>query len=376
MPALRRLATVPALGAALFLAMACDDGTDPGPEPVFTFETAFTFEGAGLAEDDFIIGFDFAPDGTLWAITFQGTILRSAGGEVTAFDATDFAGPVTNMRDVIVDPQGRPWVTWVADAAPEGVAAVYDGGAWHVEGPDDLMGTAPKGWAVAVNDAGDVMVGVGDAEVGGVFLRPAGSTAWQLFTPENSALVSRLVNAIGVGPDGSFWVAAGQGYGGVGGVTRILDGAVVATYSVDDGLLYNEVSDVAYGDGRVWLAYRAFLFDEAGPDGGLQAMPLDGGPLETWYPHTTDRVSSRVRKVAWSSAGELWFVTGLDEQVGACDECVVGVGYLDATGTLHAISHRDTDLAPNEFLTEIREGPDGRIYFARAGRNEIVRVVR
>ncbi len=365
-----------AVSAALLLSLACDDTTDTGSPAPFTLETAYTFSGAGLADDDFIIGFDFAPDGTLWAITFQGVILRSADGAVTAFDVEDFAGTGARTRDLFIDGQGRPWVTWVADLSPAGVAAVYDAGEWHVEGPDDLMGVAPKGWAVAVNPAGDVLLGVGDAEVGGVFLRPAGSTAWQLLTPENSALVSRLTNEIGVGPDGSFWVAAGQGYGGGGGLTRILDGAIVATYDVDDGLLYNEVADLAFGDGRVWLGFEAFLFDEMGPDGGLQAMPLEGGPIETWYPHTTDTVSSRVRALTWTSAGELWFVTGLDDFPGACTECFCGVGRLDPDGELHAISYRGTDLAPNEYLTEVQEGPDGEVYVARAERREIARVVR
>ena len=357
--------TLLTLLAALLLSGGCDDGTEPGPGAPFSLETAYTF--TALAADDFVTDFAFAPDGTLWVTTFEGAIIRSADGEESTFHAEAIAGTGATARDLFMDGQGRPWI------AAGGVVAVYHAGEWRVEGPPDPMGLAPKAQAVAVNAAGDVLVGMGDVDAGGLLLRRGGS--WEALTPAASSLESPLTEAIAVGPDGSFWVAHGI-WQGRGGLARIADGAVAARYTTDDGLLYNHIDALAIGDGRIWLGYGGWMFDEAGPDGGIQAVPLDGGAPATWLPHETGRVSSRVRTLVPTSAGELWFATAIDTHATACPGCFAGVGFIDADGAVRVVSYLDADLAPNEFLTRIREGPDGEIYVARAWRKEVARVVR
>jgi len=344
---------------------ACNDPTDVIASGPFELVTAYSFPS--LAGSDFIIGFDFGADGALWVITGEGRIIRLLDGVVDRYDAADIDSTGA-LTDLFIDGQGRPWV------AVGGSVAFFEKDQWWPAGPDDLMGLAPVRAQVAVNDAGEILVAMGDPDAGGLLLWRDG--AWRLFTRENSTLASPLTQEIEVGADGSFWVAAAQ-WQGYGGVCHLVDGEIAAVYQkADHGLLYNQVDDLTLGDGQVWLGYEVPIYAADGPDGGIQALSPASGAVTDWYPAATGLASNRVGSLEWSSAGELWFTTSIDVLEGACPDCYAAVGVLGTGGKMEVLSRANSDLDPDAYLPQIREGPDGEIYVALGGRRVIARVKR
>lgn len=351
-------------GTAVVVATGCGDPTTTDPTVLFQLEAERSFPE--LTGDDFLTQLAFTDDGVLWATTFRGSLFRIAADGTTRFEAEAVIG-AGGLHDLFIDGANRVWAT-----AGESVA-VFEGGAWTSQTPPDRMGLDPRATQVAVNGAGDVLVAMGTADAGGLLLRRDGT--WQALTPDNSDLPSPIVREIAVGPDDDFWVASAT-LAGAGGLSRVSGGAVVAVHTIADGLLYDWIDDVgATGDG-IFLGYRVMLHDVAGPDGGLQKITATGEVLGTWHPHETGLTSSRVESLVHTSAGELWFTMGLDHHPVDCPTCYSGVGVLDAAGRLSVRSTLNSDLAPNEYLPDIAEGPGGNIYIVAADRNQVLKVVR
>lgn len=352
-----------ALPAIIGIAAGCGESTAPRNEGPLRVETAYDFPGLGT---NFIMNFDMAPDGTLWVTSFEGTIFRVRQGQTTRFEGAIILGGAP-VNDLFIDGAGRPWVT--AGSA----LAFYDGNTWVRQELPDFMGMAPKVQQVALNPAGDVLLTVGDVDAGGLLLRRNG--VWQVITPFNSPLQSPIAREIAVAPDGSFWVGAAM-FQGRGGLTRISNGVVTGILTETNGLLYNWIDDIAFSNDRAWIAYEAPIYDVPGfADGGLQSMPLNGGQISTLFPAEAGLGSNRVRSVVVASSGEVWFTTGLDED-SSCQTCVSSVGVLGTDGAFTVISHINSSIAPNEFMPQIRQGPDGEIYVLRASQNDIIRVSR
>jgi hypothetical protein len=349
----------------LAMTLGCEKPTAPMGGGPIALEAAFSFPS--LAASDFITHFEFDSKGTLWVGTFNGAILRMRDGQVTQFDAGSILG-AAHVWDLFIDSADRPWI-----AGATGSLAVFDHEAWSQQAPADLMGLSAKIRQVAVNAAGDVLLGVGDVAAGGLLLRHDGT--WKSITPANSSLPSPLQLDIDVAKDGTFWVASDQ-WQGKGGLIRIAGGQITGIFNTaQPGLLYESIDDMAITPDRIWLGFAARLYDVPGaPDGGIQALSLSGGRPTSWFPFESGLGSNRVRSLIWSSAGELWFTLDLDED-SVCNTCYVGVGRLDAAGKFQVLSHFNSDIEPNEYLPEIREGPGGVIYVARANRREIARVV-
>lgn len=345
---------------ALVLCAGCDDSTGPsGTDAPFKLEVAYEFPS--LTAENFIVNFGFGGDGSLWVGTFQGSVIRVKNGQQTKFDGPSV--PVAQIRDLFIDSGGRPWI------AAGNAVAVFENEAWKLQSPPGFFGLSPKVGQVAVSAAGDVLLGVGDFDAGGLLLRRGGQ--WQAITPFNSGLPGPITLDIDVAPDGSFWVVSD------GGVSRIAGNEVVfALKSLASGLLYTWIDDVAIGAGRVWLGYDVPIFSVPGvPDGGMQSLSLAGGDPVSYFPYESGLSSNRVRSIVVPDNGEVWFSTTLDEDSG-CKTCVSSVGFRDASGRFHVVSYLNSDLEPNAFMPWIGKGPNGDIYVAHADRNQILKVVR
>ena len=352
-----------ALPAVIGILAGCGESTTPGNGGPLRAETAYSFPGLGT---NFVTSFDFTADGTLWATSFEGAIFRVRQGQTTRFEGAIILGGAP-IDDLFIDAAGRPWVT--AGSA----LAFHDGNAWVRQDPPGFTGLSPKVHQVALNAVGDVIVSVGDVLAGGLLLRRNG--AWQAITPSNSNLQSPIVREIEVGPDGSFWIG-GAMFQGRGGLARITNGVVTAVVTENNGLLYNWIDDIAFSNDRIWLGFAAPLYDVPGfADGGLQSIPLGGGAPSTKFPAETGLGSNRVASVVVAENGEVWFTTGLDEDSG-CKTCLSSVGVLGTDGEFTVISSINSIIAPNEFMPQIRQGPDGGIYVLRASQNDIIRVSR
>lgn len=352
----------------MVLAMAvfagCDDPVGNDPPGTIELEEAFSFPE--LPPEDFLTHFAFDDGGVLWVATFEGTILRVSGDETTSFDVATAVGE-GRLNDLFVDALGRAWV-----AAGRSLA-VFEDGAWTDMTPPDLMGLHPRIAEVAVNGAGEILLGAGAYPEGGLLLLRDGS--WRLFTPDDSPLPSSVTLEIAVGSDGDFWVGSGEVTRG-GGLTRIEDGQVTAVFTTADGLLYGYVDDIAIRGSDIYLAYDVMLVDVIGPDGGLQRLSPESGAITTWLPASTGLTSSRVRSVTTTSAGYVWFVTSLDGDPYECTYCASGIGVIDPSGEMTVLSTFNSDLAPNEFLPQIGTDPDERVHVLRAERRTIVRARR
>lgn len=357
--------------AAAALAGGCENPTatiDVEPPAPFSLQQAYSFDG--LPAGDFVHRFGFQSTGTLWATTFRGTILRVEDGQRTSFDAEAVVGD-GQLRDLFIDRADRVWVT-----AGQSLA-VFEGGAWSVQTPTDLFGLAPVAGQVAVNASGDVLLGMGNANSGGLLLRRGGR--WRAITPDNSRLPSPIVSSIEVAPNGAFWVGSHQ-FQGRGGLSLIEGDRVVTVVDTDNGLLYNWSDDLAATGSGVFAGFAVPIYNNpAVVEGGIQEISVggripQGRVINSWSPFSSGLTSNRVTSLTYTSSGELWFTTSGPES--GCPTCTPGVGVLNRSNQFQIRSAQNAELDANEYLPDIAEGPDGAIYVLRADKDLIMRVVR
>lgn len=364
--ALLRLLCHMSLATALAM-QGCTDTAAPRPFGPLSLVTAYRF--TSRSANDFITDFAFAGDGAMWVTTFENRLIRVSGGEIreVAVPLSTPSAPRPQIHDLFVDPRGRPWI------AVGSRIVLYNGTQWLDQGPPDLMGIHPVSGQLAVNAVGDIAFSLGDVETGGLLLRTNG--VWSVQTPENSRLPSPITSQVGVAEDGAFWVASSQ-WRGLGGLTRMLGGQITRVFTKDDVLLYNQVDDVIVRASNLWIAYKALIYDRADvAEGGIQRVSLTTGNIDSYFPATTGLSSNRVSRILLSSAGELWFATTIDHHPAECQTCFAALGVMNPAGTMRVISTLNSNVAPNENFSAIREAPDGSIYVARANRMEIARVL-
>ncbi len=272
-----------------------------------------TFE-AGLANCVTAI----VPDGEhgLWFGTLQGLFhvdhrgtLFNAGDDVwTAFDATDRYDP--NIMRLTVDAGGRVWIaSFDTDGANAGntVTLLDPGGTPSDTGDDTWVRLAlPEGFPAessALATDGDVVyIGTSNGlyllDHGGTPLDPADDT-WRRLGLDDG-LADDDVAALALRPDGQLWVGTFDICAGNGGGLMLLDpGACLGegdcaprvTYTVDDGLLDDDVSSlhllpdgaVALGTFNLFAApvLASFFVPEAAAecDDGGPEQTLGGGPM-------------------------------------------------------------------------------------------------
>lgn len=348
-----RRARAAAVVVPLVFLSGCDSG-GVGPEPA-TFEVVEALRLSELAADDFVVEIEFTGDGSLWVGSFAGRVLQvTPGGVVDHTGALPLFGS-DRIRDVFVDSADRVWVV-----AADGYA-VFGGGAWA----DSLLpsrGGIPVGLSqIAVNDAGEILLGTIRADEGGVFTFSDGR--WRELTPGNSDLPGFGIQTIEVGPGGEFWVGA-TGVGG-GGLARIAGGRVTLALGGESGLLYPWIDALAVDEGEVWIGYEVPVWDRLGfPDGGLQRLRPGTGQLFDHFPYSAGLSSNRVRAVTLGRDGELWFTTSLDEDQAGCEVCLSSVGRLVPGGGFTILSAFNSGLQPNAFFPDIAMAPEGSIWVA------------
>lgn len=315
-----------------------------------------TYEFPQLDDGDYVVQFAFQPDWVLWVATLKGTLIRVAGGVTTYHAESELGGG--KATDLFRAADGRLWISF------EEAYGVLDGTDWARWDAPALKNPGTAIREIAVNGSGEVLLGAGHADAGGLLLLQEGT--WRALTPDDSPLPTSITNEIEVGADGDFWVGHGT-VAGRGGLSRISGGEVAQVLTTDSGLLYNWIGALEAAGDRLYIGYEAFGVDVttaqgAFPDGGLQILSMSDGSLDARFPFETGVTSNRVRSMV-SFDGYLWFTTGLDEAQPGCETCFSGLGHLTPDGTLTAQSTlTGADLAPNAFLPWIDTGPDGAIY--------------
>jgi ligand-binding sensor domain-containing protein len=294
-----------------------------------------------------------ADDDSLWFGSLGGVVhldmqAVSAGGTPdemwTTYGWADGV-PSTWISTVAVAPDGAVW----AGTLREG-AARFDGAAWTTYDTDDGLVSSDVR-AIAITPEGDVWFGTcalwGAAShepppcFGVSRLTGAGTAdeVWASFSEEDG-LANNRVNAIAVAPDGAVWFGTGRldyypwaPSPGYGGVSRF-DGETWTTYTEEDGLAGNWVSDIAIApDGALWLATA----------GGLSRF--DGTAWQTFV--TADGlVSDEVTSVAVAADGLV------------CAGTDVGISCFNgASWTTYTSGGPASNLVPS-----IAVAPDGTVW--------------
>ncbi|HEX8386068.1 MAG TPA: two-component regulator propeller domain-containing protein, partial [Rubricoccaceae bacterium] len=202
---------------------------------------------------------------------------------------TTYQGPtVSALRGVVVGPDGR---RWAADAAIGLFALpdVPDDGATVVLAPDPVLPAGPFTNRIIDLDVapdGSVWLATGRLEAAQSSainrLDPETGEWTALLTRDRQAELGRSFSSIVTGPDGAVYVGtAGDGLVVISpeGPTARYDESNSSLQSAGGGTGFVVVSDVAFEDGRRWVASQEApqvlnLFDE---DGVWTALPFPNG---------------------------------------------------------------------------------------------------
>jgi sugar lactone lactonase YvrE len=215
-----------------------------------TDNESFTIEAIG--------GVAVAPDGTIWAFTWNQGLVQYDGTrwrEPTGYSELD----VVNRRCVLGEDCENP--TTAMAIGPDGLLSVaigpetllqYDGSDWNplpVTPTEEHGGSA---WATDMAVASDDTLWVASWEE----LLAYNGDAWVRFT-EADGLPSGAINSVVVAPNGDIWVGTSDNHEGTsaGGVARF-DGDTWTVFDSTNGLYEDAVTTMAIGhDGIVWAVH-------------------------------------------------------------------------------------------------------------------------
>jgi ligand-binding sensor domain-containing protein len=146
-----------------------------------------------------------------------------------------------------------------------------------------------------------------------------GSGQWTTFTTADG-LASNNATAVAYGPGGSLWVGTSQTWNGSewsGGGLSIRQGNKWVTYTVDDGLPSNNITDIAFAGNDVWIGTRPYkVFVEATSTAAAHWVDEGGGiavltnrAWKTFTRDDSDLTDNRINGVAVAPDGRIWFAT-------------------------------------------------------------------
>lgn len=306
-------------------------------------------------------------DGTLWVSTISGLYRRTGD----TWEGMAYASEQINATAMLVDTRGELWVGWIGYPTPPGSGWVtrWDGSAWHrFDGAD----AAPLGSPVqALGEGPDGSIWVGTY---GGLARYDGS-AW---TEEDQPLHS--VWSIAWDPEGTAWIAAGDGTDGTVRVARRtsdgwvlygpdegLPGAnesgslVASTVPTSGGVYAGTGAGVHRLEGRRWedlVPAQAVAPEAPGWVAALRAVSRD----EAW---------AMDERGIWHAAAGEWTLV---PDSGGTGIGLVGPGdlLLDADGRLWVATQAGVDLYEDGAWTRVDDvpatvlalAPDGRVWAA------------
>lgn len=300
-----------------------------------------------------------AADGTLWAATAEGNLHHWDGATWTAQDApwsSDEMWPSV----MAVDASGGVWM----GGNVTGVRR-FDGTGWQTWLGADADPLADPAWSITPLSDGSVLVATG----GGV--ARFDGTAWSIPVPRTGGLGS--ASSVGVGSDGTLWVAAADATTGAVSVARG-GGDEWITWGPSDGL----------PDGQGWLTVTVLPTHDAAylaAGGGLFRLDVDRwarawpttiatGP--TWVtsllPLSRDEAWAGDQDGLWHFANEAWTLEWAAPR--PTDWLVNEIVSIDGTpwaATGEGVLRRDTEgwrVVDQRPARALAVGPDGVIWVA------------
>ena len=217
--------------------------------------------GDGLPFDDGSSGrIAAAPDGTIWAFTWNQDVARFDGArwaEPAGYNQIDIVNPRCTLGKECLDP-----VTAMA-VGPDGLLSLaigedtllqFDGVDWSVLAvtPEETHGGSAWATDMAVTSDGTLWVASWEE-----LLSYDGDT-WVRYTAADG-LPPGMLNTVAVAPNGDVWIGTTNDFEGEasGGVARF-DGESWTAFDETDGLYDNNVVALTIGaDGAVWAVHSA-----------------------------------------------------------------------------------------------------------------------
>ena len=195
-----------------------------------------------------------APDGSLWVATGEGVVLHWDGSSWSRLDGGR-PNPDAYVSAIAVDAAGRPWIGGITQVvmppdagggiAESGWVSRHDGSTWTTFDARDAAPLEGPVWSIAQLPDGAVWVataGRGTPVLGEPPPGPVGGLArfdgasWTDATAQLSG--ARNTTSVAAGPDGTIWVADGDGNDGNDGAVTVgrFDGRSWTSYGPADGL--------------------------------------------------------------------------------------------------------------------------------------------
>jgi len=290
---------------------------------IFLFLVPATASGEGVWKkylDGNDIGSIALAGENIWCSTDGGLVVwNRRDGSHVRYTRDD--GLASNRIGVVsLDRRGNPWFTYEDPLYRTRVTCREDGN-WVIY--DDSNSGIPdaKVRTVFFAENGDWWIGT----IWGGIVRYDGSE-WKNYVPEKVVGIPRKIV---VDEEGTAWVATSEG-------VWAFDGAVWKNYTTGDGLVSDNVNDIAIDGGGVkWFATM----------GGVSSF--DGSVWRS-YTKTDGLVHNKVNTVAVDHDGVKWF--GTDNGVSRFD----GVGWE---------SYTEDDELVNDVVTKIVEDGDRNLWF-------------
>jgi len=203
-----------------------------------------------------------APDGTVWAFTWNQDVVEFDGTrwvEPDGYDQLDIVNPRCVTGEECLDP-----ITAMA-IGPDNLVSLavgpeallqFDGTDWNILPVSDVEthGDGASAWATDIEVALDGTLWIASWEE----LLAYDGDGWTRFTTADG-LPSGAINSVEVAPNGEVWVGATDNHEGEssGGVARF-NGDAWTSFNETDGLYASDVTALAVGpDGTVWAVHGA-----------------------------------------------------------------------------------------------------------------------
>jgi ligand-binding sensor domain-containing protein len=302
---------------------------------------------------DFITTFQFADDETIWVGTFNRGIYHISGNGIINFNTTNSSLPNNRINDLFIDNLNKLWI------ATNNGLAMYQNNQWEVYNSENTPLLSPNVNQVVVNNRNEILIGGGNVIDGGLFFRTQGGQ-WKKYSEENSLLPYNVILDIELSNDQNFWIGTGKG------IAKFENQRITNVLNIEkSGLLYNWVDNLEISNDQLWIGFAVDIYDESGPDGGIQRIDLQNQDITSYLPYEkTGLVSNRVRSLKIHSDNSIWFTTMIDHHRFACEGCFAGIGMLSQNNEFLAISTLNSEIEPNAFIPKLSEDNNGNMYAA------------
>jgi len=188
-----------------------------------------------------IADIEFAKNGDVWAAGYSKGVVKFDGENWVKFDESNSGLPSNSVRDIDIDENGTIWIGTINGG---GLTSFDTAGNWITYNEENSDISKDLVYSVLCTDD-EVWVGTSG---GGVNCFKDGN--WEVFTPDNSGLLSEYIGVVNKDNNGTIWA------GSYGSGLASYDGTDWVSHFEEFGnLQHSNVNNISAGqDDKVWIA--------------------------------------------------------------------------------------------------------------------------